>query len=93
VDFLSSPLIPILIGLGIFYFLVIRPANQEREAKEKLLDSLAKDDEVVTTFGMWGKVVSVSDQTLELQIADKTRVTIDKAAVARRQGDPEKSAS
>ncbi len=93
-DFLTSPLfIPMLITLGIFYFLVIRPANQEREAKDKLLTSLAKDDKIVTLSGLWGTVVSVSDQTLELQIAEKTRVTIDKSSVARRQGDPEKPAS
>ncbi|MEM6929620.1 MAG: preprotein translocase subunit YajC [Myxococcota bacterium] len=92
-ELLQSPLIPILFGLGIFYFLVIRPANQEREAKEQLLTSLAKDDKVVTTAGLWGTVVSVSDNTLELQIADKTRVTIDKSSVARRQGEPEKPAS
>ena len=90
---LSNPLFPMLIGLGIFYFLVIRPANQERETKEKLLTSLAKDDSVVTTSGLWGKVVSVSEHTVELQVADKTRVTIDKTSVARRQGEPEKSAS
>jgi len=89
----GNPLFPMLIGLGIFYFLVIRPANQEREAKEKLLTSLAKDDAIVTASGLWGKVVSVSDDTVELQIADKTRVTIDKTSVARRQGEPGKSAT
>ncbi|MEN0061597.1 MAG: preprotein translocase subunit YajC [Myxococcota bacterium] len=90
---LSNPLFPLLIGIGIFYFLVIRPANQEREAKEKLLASLAKDDKVVTAAGLWGTVVSVSDHTVELQIADKARVTVDKSSVARRQGEPEKPTS
>lgn len=92
-DFLTGPIIPLILMVGIFYFLIIRPQQQEREAKEKLLTSLAKDDKIVTVSGIWGTVVSVSDTTVDIVVGDKTRITIDKTSVGRRQGDPEKPAS
>jgi preprotein translocase subunit YajC len=76
--------IPILLILGLMWFLLIRPQNQERAAHEALLASLAKDDEVVTQGGIFGKIVSVGTETVVLQIADRTRITLEKQFVARR---------
>ncbi len=76
--------IPILLILGLMWFLLIRPQNQERAAHEALLASLSKDDQVVTQGGIFGKVVSVGTETVVLQIADRTRITLEKQFVARR---------
>ena len=45
---------------------------------------------VVTSSGIHGKVVSVSDTTVVLDLGDKNKITIDKTSVARRQGEPAK---
>ena len=84
-------LLPLVLIFGVMYFLIIRPQVQERQAHEKLLESLTRDDAVVTASGVHGKVVSVSDTTVVLEIAEKTKITIDKKSIARRQGEPAKA--
>ncbi|HHO51584.1 MAG TPA: preprotein translocase subunit YajC [Deltaproteobacteria bacterium] len=84
-------LLPILLIFGVMYFLIVRPQIKERQEHDKLLESLTRDDAVVTSAGIHGKVVSVSDATVVLDIGDKTRITIDKNSVARRQGEPAKA--
>ena len=76
--------IPILLIFGLMYFLIIRPQNQERAAHDALIASLAKDDRVVTQGGIFGKIVSVAAETVVMEIADKTRITLEKNVVARR---------
>ena len=73
---------------AVIWFLILKPEMDKRKAHDKLLGSLAKDDAVVTNSGMHGKVVKVADDTVVLEISDKTKVTIDKMAIARRQGEP-----
>lgn len=84
-------LLPMLLIFGVAYFLVLRPQMQEREEHKKLLESLARDDQVVTASGVHGKVVSVDTDTVVLEIAEKTKVTLDKHSVTRRQADPPKT--
>lgn len=79
VDFL-----PLVAIMGIIYFLMIRPAQQERQAHETLIAGLSVDDWVVTQGGLWGRVTKVDATTLVLEVSDKSRVTFDKAAVARK---------
>lgn len=80
--------IPIIAIFALMYFLLIRPQNQERAAHEALVASLAKDDWVVTQSGIYGQIISVADETVVLEIADKTRITLEKKFVARRlEGD------
>lgn len=88
---LFDMLMPMLLIFGVFYFLVIRPQNQERIEHEKMLEGLSRDDLVVTASGIHGKVVSVAEGTVVLEIAEKTKITIDKQTVARRQGDAPKA--
>lgn len=76
--------IPILAIFALMYFLIIRPQNQERAALEALIASLAKDDKVVTQSGIFGVVISVADDTIVLEIAEKTRIILEKKFVARR---------
>lgn len=73
---------------AIFYFLIIRPQSQERKKHVEFLSSLAKDDDVVTSSGMHGRVVSVEEHTVVLQVSDKARLTMDKSSLARRKSDP-----
>ncbi|MFT4628285.1 MAG: preprotein translocase subunit YajC [Myxococcota bacterium] len=77
-------LIPFLLIGGVFYFLIIRPQMQERQEHDDLLKGLAKDDQVVMANGLHGRIVRVEESTVVLEVADRTRVTFDKAAVQRR---------
>ncbi len=76
--------IPFLLMGAVFWFLIIRPQMTERREHEELLESLAKDDLVITASGLWGRVVKVDETTVMLEVADRTRVKFDKGAVLRR---------
>ena len=77
-------LVFLLLFGGVVWFLLIKPQIDEKRAHDELVESLAKDDQVVTASGIWGKVVQVKEDTVLLDIGDKTKVTLDKVAVARR---------
>lgn len=83
-----TDLIPFLLIVAIMYFLLIRPQIQEKDDHDRLLASLVRDDRVVTKGGLHGRIVEVREDTILLDIGDKTRVTFDRAAVIRRQGEP-----
>lgn len=72
---------------GVIWFLVIKPQMDEKRAHDELVASLAKDDQVVTSSGLHGRVTEVRGDTVVLEVAEKTRVTLDKTAVARRAGE------
>jgi preprotein translocase subunit YajC len=72
---------PFAIIFFIFYFLVIRPQGRERKKRDELLKGLRKHDEVVTTAGLHGTVMSVSDTEVVLRVADDVRLTFDRTAI------------
>ena len=66
------------------YFLMIRPQRKQQQEHQALLTALKKGDEVVIWGGMFGKIWAVEDQTVVIEIADKTRVKMMKSAVSGR---------
>lgn len=84
-------ILPAILIIAVIWFLIIKPQMDERREHEKLVNSLAKDDRVVTSSGIHGKVVEVSANTVVIEIAERTKVTFDKNAVVRREGEPSKT--
>jgi len=66
----------------IFYFLLIRPQQRQLKEQRKLLDSLQKGDNVVTTGGLYGRIIEVGEKVLTVEIAEKVKVKINRDAVA-----------
>lgn len=84
-------LIPFLLIFVIFYFLLIRPQQQKQKQQQALLDALKKGDKVVTTSGIWGTITNIGKETLTLQIADNTKIKMQRENVSRlRAEDDEK---
>lgn len=83
-------LLPILGIFAVMYFLIIRPQMREKADHDKLVQSLTRGDRVVTASGVHGVVANVAEDTVLLEIAEKTKITIDKSTVARRLGEPQK---
>lgn len=81
-------IIPFVAIAAIIYFLILKPQIDERKQHDALLASLARDDRVVTSSGIHGKVAEVGPTTVVLELAERTRVTFEKSAIARREGDP-----
>lgn len=72
-----------LLLLGIFYLLVIRPQQRDQANRQAQLERLKKDDEVVTIGGLFGTVVNLTEdrQEVTLKIADNTRVRVLRSAI------------
>jgi len=65
----------------IFYFLLIRPQQKKQKELKNMLGSLAYGDTIVTTGGIHGKVTGLSDSVITLEIADKVRIKVSRAAI------------
>ncbi|MCC6489021.1 MAG: preprotein translocase subunit YajC [Candidatus Hydrogenedentes bacterium] len=79
--------------MAIMYFLMIRP-NQKREKERRdMLSSLAKGDKVVTTGGICGTIVGLTDKSVVIKVSDEPIVKIEflRAAVSRVAARDEKS--
>ena len=85
---LNSFLVPMAIVFVIFYLLLIRPQNKQRQEHEKMLESVGKGDEVVTAGGLHGSVVGATDDVLTVEIAnvkgERVRVKVDRKSIDRR---------
>ena len=77
-----AQLFPLLIIFFIFYFLIFRPQKISQREHQKMIQNLNKNDEIVTTGGLHGKIINVKDKTLTLRIDDNTKIEIDKNCVA-----------
>ncbi len=79
-------LIPFALVLGIFYFVILLPMKRRQKKVQAFLDSLKVGDRVVTTGGIFGAVTKISDQSIQLQIAQNVRVDVSRAAIVGYQG-------
>lgn len=66
----------------IFYFLLIRPQTKRAKDHRKLMESLAQDDEVVTTGGITGRIVRLADNYIVLGVADNVELVVQKGSIA-----------
>jgi len=79
-DPLASLILPI--GLVVlFYFFLIRPQSKRQKEHRKMVSELQKGEEVLTSGGILGKITSVNDDFITLEIAKDVSLTIQKSAV------------
>ena len=77
-----AALVPLLLMFVIFYFLLIRPQQKKAKSHQEMLTKLKKDDRVVTTGGICGKIASLDDTRVTLEIADKVRIKVLRGNIA-----------
>src|SRR4051812_17049009 len=82
-------LIPFVLVLGIFYFIILLPMRKKQQKVQEFLEGLKVGDKVITTGGIYGQVTRLSGDTVQIQIADKVRIDVSKAAVGGLQGQPQ----
>ena len=78
-------LMPIAVIFIIFYFLLIRPQKKTQQEHAKMLDALAKNDEVVTSGGIFGTVVNIQNDVVTLRIDDNTRIKVQKSSISKQR--------
>ena len=75
--------IPLVLILGVFWFLIIRPQQKKQKAHQRMVDNLNKGDKVVTNGGIFGTIVKVGDDRITLEIASKVQINIERQQVSR----------
>jgi preprotein translocase subunit YajC len=74
--------LPIILVIGVFYFLLIRPQQKRQRQLQETIANLKIGDRVVTTGGIVGVITAVRDTSFYIRSADKTILEIARTAVA-----------
>ncbi|MBN1769311.1 MAG: preprotein translocase subunit YajC [Prolixibacteraceae bacterium] len=86
----SNPLsmfLPLILVLVIFWFFMIRPQAKRQKELRKFRESIQKGDKVITTGGIYGKISSVKDTSVVLQVDENTKITVDKNSIIKDPTD------
>ena len=78
--------VPFALILGIFYFVILLPMKRRQKKVQEFQESLKVGDKVVTTSGIYGQITKLNDKSVQVQIADKVRIEIARAAIGGYQG-------
>ena len=78
--------LPVAIVVAIFYFLILLPMKRRQKKIQEFQDNLKVGEKIVTTGGIYGKITRVTDKTLQVEIAERVRIEVSRAAVAGYQG-------
>jgi preprotein translocase subunit YajC len=81
--------LPFALILAIFYFLILLPMKRRQKKVQEFQAALKVGDKIVTTSGIYGQITKLNDKSVQVQIADKVRIEVARAAVGGYQGqDP-----
>ena len=74
----------IIVMLGAFYALIVRPQRRNMAAHQALMVSLQEGDEVMTMGGIYGRIQKLDDQVVELEVAPGTSFRVARSAISRK---------
>lgn len=80
-----SGFLPIILIIGIFYFLIYRPMRKRQKGLEEMVANLKNGDKVITSGGVYGTVSGIKDHTIMLKVADQVKIEVAKSAVSAMQ--------
>ena len=78
-------MLPIVLIFVVFYFLLIRPQQKRAKMHKEMLGKVEKGDNVITTGGIYGRVTSVGDDSIMVEIADNVKIKLAKDAIGSRK--------
>ena len=76
-------MLPLVLMFVVLYFIMIRPQMKKQKEHRAMIDALARGDEVVTAGGLLGKVTSVADGAIGVQIASGVEVQMQRSAIVQ----------
>jgi preprotein translocase subunit YajC len=94
---LFTAFIPFILVFVIFYLLLIMPQRKKQKKHREMVDNLKPGDRVITTGGIYGTIMGVQKDRLEVKIAANTKVEVTRGAIGvilgKGESGPEKSES
>lgn len=79
--------LPLVLIIVVFYFFMIRPQVKKQKELKNFRDALAKGDKVITTGGIYGKITSINENIINMEISKDVIIKIDKSAVLKDPAD------
>ena len=79
--------LPLILIIVVFWFFMIRPQMKRQKELKNFRDSLKKGDKIVTTGGIYGKVLEIGDYYIIMEVEGQNRLKIDKSAVIKDRTD------
>ena len=76
-------MLPLVLMFVVLYFIMIRPQMKKQKEHKAMVEALAKGDEVVTAGGMLGKVSSLGENFIGVEIANGVEVQLQRSAVVQ----------
>ena len=80
---LGSPLIMMVIVMGIFYVMLILPQQRQRKKTQEMLGALKTGDKVITNGGIYGTINGLDGETVILKVADQVKIRIARSAITQ----------
>lgn len=75
-------MLPLVLIFAVFYFMLIRPQQQRAKQHQEMLANLKRNDDVVTSGGIHGRIVSLGDRIIEVEVANNVRIRVDRPQIA-----------
>ena len=85
-----TALLPFVLVFGIFYLLIILPQRKKQKKHQEMVNALKPGDRIITTGGIFGTVMGVQPDRIELKVSANVKIDITKSAVGAVLG-PEKT--
>ena len=79
--------LPLILIIVVFWFFMIRPHMKRQKELKNFCDSLKKGDKIVTTGGIYGKVLEIGDYYIIMEVEGQNRLKIDQSAVIKDMTD------
>jgi preprotein translocase subunit YajC len=79
-------LLPLVLMFAIFYFLLIRPQQKKAKEHKAMLGNLKRGDSIITTGGIYGRIVEINDTITTIEVADKIRIKVGRGFISGLAG-------
>jgi preprotein translocase subunit YajC len=83
--------LPLVLIMVIFYFLMIMPAQRRQKKVTEMLKNLKNGDKVITNGGIYGTIVGLEDDAVQLRIAEQVKIKVSRSAIAGLQAENKES--
>jgi preprotein translocase subunit YajC len=83
--------LPLVLIMVIFYFLMILPAQRRQKKVSQMLQDLKNGDKVITNGGIYGTIVGLEDDSVQLRVAEQVKIKISRSAIAGLQAENKES--
>ena len=79
--------LPLILIFVVLFFFMIRPQMKRQKELKTFREALQKGDKIVTNGGIYGKISSISDNTVDVEIASGVVIKVDKFAIVKDSSD------